>query len=176
MSTELNFFRFLKKLPSHDRTLYILLQYYRDSLIRFNDLNGECQLEAVSALSDVFEPDILNLLQTRTGVVELTTPVPPIYEAIRNERAEVSSTSSTLLNNKVDKLAVIRSIDKQFDDNLGEWGSSFSNSDDSEEPVYKEDPPKLQASDSIKRLSNASDLSSDEENTSHKHLQMSQVS
>jgi hypothetical protein len=158
MSAELNFFRFLKKLPPHNRNLYILLQSYRDCLSKFNNLDTESQLEAFSVLSEVFETDIINLIESHTGLVESPNPASPIYEAIRNERAEVSKSSSNI--NKPDRLAVIKSIDKQFDDTLGEWGSSFSTSGD-DEPLFTPE-----TSDSIKRLSNASDLSSHEDNIS----------
>lgn len=144
MSTEVTFLRFLKKLSYRDRKLYILLESYRSALTKYNDADELLQTEASSLLSAFFETEIYKLLESSVN--------PPIYESHRNDRAERSVSLK-----KPDKLSLIRDIDKQFDEKIGEWASSFS---DDEKDVTEEQQP----IDALtKRLSNASDLSSDDE-------------
>lgn len=163
MSAEVTFLRFLNKLSTRDRKLYILLESYRNSLIKFNDANEVSQFEASSLFSDFFESEISKLLESSI--------LYPIYESHRNDKAERSVSVKKSLINKPDKLetsrfliqnpsrdfklSVIRDIDKQFDEKLGEWASSFSDSEDNPE----DEPPV----DVTKRITNASDLSSEDE-------------
>lgn len=183
MSCEVNFVRFLKKLSPRDRKLYILLESYRDSLAKFNISDEILQVEATQLLSEFFETEIFKLLESTAQPFHNS-----IYESHRNDKAERSVSVKKSEINKADKLeternnisrlfliqnsqchtqcgltassrdfklSVIRDIDKQFDEKLGEWASSFSDSDyntEDEKPV-----------DFTKRLANASDLSSDDE-------------
>lgn len=147
MSAEVTFLRFLKKLSPRDRKLYILLESYRNSLTKFNNANDVSQVEAASLFSEFFESEISKLLESSIQY--------PIYESHRNDKAERSVSVKKSVINKPDKLSVIRDIDKQFDEKLGEWASSFSDSEDNPE----DEPPV----DVTKRIANASDLSSEDE-------------
>ena len=80
-------------------------------------------------------------------ILKILVETPLVYESNykRNEMAEKS------IENKHENK--IKSVDQQFDDKLGKWASSFSSDDE----------------DDIKRITNESDLSSDEkDNDQHK--------
>lgn len=112
MASELQFFRFLSTLPSHERNLYIWLDYYRQCLAHGDNLAISKQSELYSILDNIFMPEI-NKLAKHTHATK-TAP----------------RTDSRLIG-----------IDTEIDEKLGDWASSFSDTDESLEEEEAPLPP-----------------------------------
>lgn len=108
MSTELAFFRFLKKLPDKERNLYLWLNCYREVLVKFNNAEEHVQKEVETLMGELFEPEI-------NKVIELGN----------------ISAKQVSVPNEV-KYPNLAQADIKFDEKLGSWGSSFS--DEESEP------------------------------------------
>ena len=155
MSADIKMIQFLKKLPSRERNFYLLMRSYDRALFQCKRYDVNAQSEAVETVAEFFEGQIDQLLGKSVSS--------PIYDIPRprDEKAEKSIIEDTPPKDVLtafhdQKLAAIRSIDKGFDDKLGAWASSFSKSGDEI------------TSDATKRLSNESDLSSDEDENPEK--------
>lgn len=125
------FLRFLKTLPEREQKLYLFLTSYHEMLHKFGGAGDK------DPISNAFKVEI-------TKLVEMSNS--PIYEPHqkRDERAEKSVEKLTSKAREA-KLKVVREIDRQLDDKLGGWASSFSDDEDE---------------DTEKRLDDSSDLSS----------------
>lgn len=124
------FFRFLQKLPKRDRNLYLILNQYHETMAKFNSVGDISLWNQIEELAHQFEEDIL---------VVVNTTNPPIYDAHhRKEDAEPS----------IPRPKPLAKTDVEFDEKLGAWASSFSESEEDDDP---------------KRFADNSDLSSRDE-------------
>jgi len=138
---ELSMIQFLKKLPQRERNFYLLMNSYNLHLNNLSHCNNETQQEGSKLLSEFFESEILKLV-----VNEVQSTPAPFYEnhITIDEKAEKSTS-------EINKFKIVNLADKEFNEKLGEWASSFSNSDDENDTNEK-------------RLANESDLSSSSDN------------
>jgi hypothetical protein len=154
---ELPLIRFLKSLPQKQRNFYLLMNAYNLTLNelgdRYPDNDNDSKQEGVKLISEFFETEISRLLETSSS---------PFYESqtTRNEKAEKSIPDKL---NIIDQMNAVNLADDEFDEKLGKWASSFSDSDDE---TNKKD----------RRLANESDLSSDDEDQEkHKSSKLFQL-
>lgn len=117
MSSSLELYKFVKRLPARDRSFYLLMRAYEIHAATVIDSSYDGAPEAIDFLSGLFEDEILQL----TATVK-----PPVYiERARDEPAEISvlSIHPPIVPDPTDPFAA----------KLGNWASSFSNSDLSSE-------------------------------------------
>lgn len=124
-----HFVRFLEKLAPRERNFFLLMDTYRDSFSKYNISDATEH----SSVQEFFEAEILRILESE----------PPIYDTNR-KRDEMAERSVSVQRDT--NLKAVLEADRLFDENLGEWASSFSDDDDD-----------------IKRLANDSDLSSQDD-------------
>ena len=110
--SNIRFFRFLNTLPEQTRDVYCLLQAYKDFL-SITPIVDEFTEELYSSVISCFESKI--------------------NEYVTDSKLNTKQHTESLYSNKdsielEDKYKVVRELDKQFDDKLGAWASSFSDS------------------------------------------------
>lgn len=112
MSSEIAFFRFLKSLPRKERNLYLWLNCYREQLSKSDNLEAELRNEMQSLLKELFE-----------------TEIKPSED---NLISEIKPKSSPKPAAKV-RYPHIDKAERELDEKLGSWASSFSDDDSYDE-------------------------------------------
>lgn len=110
---ELPIIRFLEKLPEKERKFYLLMNAYNLSLNGFYECSDDIKQEGFALISKFFETEINDIIEKSSST-----------RHTRNKKDKDINVS--------DVMKIVESADIEFDKKLGEWASSFSNSDDDE--------------------------------------------
>ena len=119
---------FIESLPRKDKLFYLLMRAYESELSQIPDKSSPI----AKVISNIYEREILHLLysDSRHSVYESQIP--------RDENAESSHSKMEESKNPEDKTPDIpfktpvctdAKIDDPFESKLGQWASSFSDSD-----------------------------------------------
>ena len=120
MTSELRLLKYVKKMPSKERCIYLLMNAYREALIRTDTMDSHIREDAAKLISEIYEEEINELLETPSIYIKHDPP----------ENKQIDKKDSS--ENKQDR-SIIKVIDKQFDEKLGRWDLSSTSSTSSED-------------------------------------------
>jgi hypothetical protein len=112
MSADTVIHKFLKTLSTRDRHFFIVMETYKQSLVKLQDHD-----EYNSIISNMFEPLILKLLSYNDK---------SSHENYGGKQIQDEDVEKSIKK----KLKAVKQTDHEFDEKLGDWASSFSKSGD----------------------------------------------
>ena len=121
MADEMNFLKFIKTLPSKDRSFYLMMQVYK------RDLSKSRDVDTSNVISSIYEEEINNILG-----LNIRKEIPSLPDQVINEDNTIRQTHLIRMSDVIkheNRENSINRLDNLFDEKLGEWASSFSDGD-----------------------------------------------